>query len=190
MSLFSTSTSGGALLAIPAMARTPPFDTVEVRLTATAGSTGRISAGRGIASASLAAAGVTTLALPAPMTLTSPTPGAEGAPGSGPRSGLTVRWSADPAADVVTVRLASQQGTPKLAWYVTAPATASGFTPFPLPAEVSPLRELSAGRYFVNWSSRSLGAGLGYREFFTEAYSPGIPDAWNTYAFGEVILQD
>ncbi|WP_147450393.1 hypothetical protein [Corallococcus carmarthensis] len=188
--LFTTSTAGTTPIEVPAMARTPPFDTVEVRLFATAGSDARITSGRVVANAPLAPGGVTPLALPAPLTLTSPTPGTEEAPGSGPRSGLTLRWSADPAVHRVTVRMIPQQGETELDWYVTAPATVSRFTPFTLPAEVSPLRALTGGLYFVQWSSDFLGAGHGYQDLFKEAPTGSEPDAWYTNAYGYSVLQD
>ncbi|WP_147447015.1 hypothetical protein [Corallococcus sp. CA054B] len=187
--LFTTSTPGATPIEVPAMARTPPFDTVDVRLSATAGRDERISSGRMVVNAPLAAGGVTSLALPAPVTLASPSVGTEAAPGSGPRSGLTLRWSADPAMHSVTVRMIPQQA-PELDWYVTAPATVGSFTPFILPAEVSPLRELGAGRYFVQWSSRSLGMGHGYQDLY-KAVPPGFePDSWSSNAYGYVVLQD
>ncbi|WP_375754288.1 hypothetical protein [Corallococcus exercitus] len=188
--LFTTSTTGATPIEVPAMARTPPFDTVEIQLVATAGSDERTGSGRVVAYAPLAPEGVTRLALPAPVTLTSPTPGTEAAPGSGPRSGLTLRWSADPAVHSVTVRMIPQQGETALEWYVTAPAAVGSFTPFTLPAEVSPLRELTGGLYFVQWSSRSLGAGHGYQDLFKEARTGNEPDAWSTNAYGYSVLQD
>ncbi|RKH67461.1 hypothetical protein D7W81_13890 [Corallococcus aberystwythensis] len=188
--LFTSNAVSGTPTEIMAMARTPPFDTVEARLRVTAGSSERTASGRVLASTWMAHEGVTSLALPAPMTLTSPTPGTEAAPGTVPRSGLTLRWSADPSAHTVTVRLSPMQGGPELSWDVTASASASGFTPFILPAEVSPLRELAAGRYFVRWSSRFLGTGLGYPELFKESPTLYGTNAWDTNAYGEVILQD
>ncbi|NPC46201.1 hypothetical protein HPC50_03835 [Corallococcus exiguus] len=187
--LFTTSTPGATPIEVPAMARTPPFDTVGVRLSATAGSDERIASGRVVVNAPLAAGGVTSLALPAPVTLTSPSPGTEAAPGSGPRSGLTLRWSADPAVHSVTIRMIPQQA-PELDWYVTAPATVGSFTPFILPAEVSPLRELGAGRYFVQWSSRSLGMGHGYQDLYTAAPPVVEPDSWSSNTYGYSVLQD
>lgn len=188
--LFTTSTPGATPIEVPAMARTPPFDTVEVRLSATAGSDARTVSGRVVANAPLAAGGVTPLALPVPMTLTSPTPGTEDAPGSGPRSGLTLRWSADPAAHSVTVRLVPQQGETELDWYVTAPATVDRFTPFTLPAEVSPLRALTPGLYFVQWSARFLGAGHGYQDLYQEAAPVYEPDEWSSNAYGYAVLRN
>ncbi|MFP2897388.1 hypothetical protein [Corallococcus sp. 4LFB] len=188
--LFTTSTVGATPIQVPAMARTPPFDTVEVQLLATAGSDERTASGRVVANAPLAPEGVTRLALPAPVTLTSPTPGTEEAPGSGPRSGLTLRWSADPAVHSVTVRLVPQQGETELDWYVTGPAAVGRFTPFTLPAEVSPLRELTGGLYFVQWSSHFLGAGHDYQDLFKEARTGNEPDAWYTNAYGYSVLQD
>ncbi|RKH95670.1 hypothetical protein [Corallococcus sp. AB038B] len=187
--LFTTSTVGATPIEVPAMARTPPFDTVDVRLSATAGSDERIASGRVVANAPLFAKGVTSLALPAPVTLTSPSPGTKAAPGSGPRSGLTLRWSADPAVHSVTIRMIPQQA-PELDWYVTAPATVGSFSPFILPAEVSPLRELGAGRYFVQWSSRSLGMGHGYQDLYKEAPSVFEPDSWSSNTYGYSVLQD
>ncbi|RKH48692.1 hypothetical protein D7Y23_19400 [Corallococcus sp. AB050B] len=175
---------------VPAIARTPPFDTVEVLLSVTAGRDEKIPSGRVVMNVPLAPTGATPLTLPPPMTLTSPTPGTSAAPGSGPRSGLTLSWSAAPAAHTVTMRLIPQQGTPDLAWYVTAPATAAGFRPFPLPTEVSALRELTTGRYFVDWSSRFLGAGKGYQDAFQETALADGPGTWNTLAYGYVILRD
>ncbi|WP_147443112.1 hypothetical protein [Corallococcus sp. AB011P] len=187
--LFTTSTPGATPIEVPAMARTPPFDTVDVRLSATAGSDERISSGRVVVNAPLAAGGVTSLALPEPVTLTSPVAGTEAAPGSGPRSGLTLRWSADPAVHSVTIRMIPQQA-PELDWYVTAPATVDSFTPFILPAEVSPLRELGAGRYFVQWSSRSLGKGHGYQDLYQAARPVFEPDSWSSNTYGYSVLQD
>ncbi|GMU06515.1 hypothetical protein [Corallococcus caeni] len=189
--LFFSSVGAGTLpMDVKTVARTPPFDTVDVRLSVAAGTRERIASGRVTASTRMLKEGLTTLALPTPMALTSPTPGTETAPGAGPRAGLTLRWSTDPAAHAVTVRLMSQQGEPGLSWYVTAPASVSGFTPFTLPAEVSAVRELGAGRYSVQWSSRFLGAGHGYQELFTQVPEPDAPDAWNTDTSGNVILQD
>lgn len=188
--LFTTSTTGATPIEVPAMARTPPFDTVAVHLSATAGSSERLSSGRVTAYAPLSAGGVTPLALPAPMTLTTPTPGTEAAPGSGARSGMALSWSADPSAHSVTMRLRPQQGEPELVWYVTAPATVGSFTPFTLPTEVSPQRELSEGRYFVQWSSRFLGMGRGYQDLYQEAPAVNGPDAWDTNAYGYSVLQD
>ncbi|RKH67214.1 hypothetical protein D7X96_19800 [Corallococcus interemptor] len=189
-SLITSSIRGATPIGVPAMARTPPFDTVDVRLAVTAGSDERIASGRVVVNTPLASAGVTSVALPTPVTLTSPSPGTLDAPGSGPRSGLTLRWGADPAAHGVTVRLLSQEDGPKLIWYVTSPATSGSFTLFPLPAEVTPLRELTAGRYALLWSSRFLGAGKGYPDFYKEAAAANGPDAWSTNAFGLADLRD
>ncbi|RKI72332.1 hypothetical protein D7X55_07665, partial [Corallococcus sp. AB049A] len=64
------------------------------------------------------------------------------------------------------------------------------FSPFPLPTEVSALRELTTGRYFVDWSSRFLGAGKGYQDAFQETALADGPGTWNTLAYGYVILRD
>ncbi|MBN8233411.1 hypothetical protein JYK02_38425 [Corallococcus macrosporus] len=177
---------------VPTLARTPPFDTVELVLSVSAGAYERVSSGFVAATTPMVDGGLTTLALPAPMSLTSPTPGTFAAPGSAPRSGLTLGWSTDPAAHVVTVRLTPLplEGEPRLHWYLTAPATVSGFAPFTLPAEVSELRELSAGHYRLEWSSHFLGTGHGYPEFLAPAPPPTGPDAWFTSTYGSVILQD
>ncbi|MCY1033664.1 hypothetical protein OV207_19595 [Corallococcus sp. BB11-1] len=189
--LFSTSTAGLMPFNVPAMARTSPFDTVEARVSALAGHSEWLHSGLLTASTPMVHDGVTSLALPSPMRLTSPSPGTEYAPGSERRSGLTLSWTADPAAHVVTVQLTPHPDEPGLSWYVTAPASVSSFTPFPLPAKVvSSPREPRAGRYSVLWSSRFLGTGLGYPELFKESPALNTPDAWRTNTYGSVILRD
>ncbi|CAM4349901.1 hypothetical protein [Corallococcus exiguus] len=189
--LFSMQQQGAAPTEIRTMARTPPFDTVDVQAVVMAGDSEWIAGGQVRARTPLSHEGVTSLALPEPAMLTSPEPGPWYRPGVWPRSGLTLRWSADPMADIVTMRWMSQEATPQFLWFFTAPAASSGFTPFKLPAEVSPTRELPPGRHSVQWFSRSLGAGLGYQDFFKkEAPSLEAPDSWVTDAYGGVILQD
>ncbi|WP_148712881.1 hypothetical protein [Corallococcus sp. AB030] len=186
--LFTRTTSGAEPIELPVLARTPPFDAVEVRLSVAAGSPGQ--PGTVVANASPAPRGVTRLALPAPMTLTSPTPGTAEAPGSAQRSGLTVRWSADPAAHSVMVRLGPVDYEQRFSWVITAPATRDGFTLFTLPEGVAPRTQLGVGRHTLVWGSSFLGTGRGYQSLFKEAPAVNGLDAWETLSHSELILQD
>lgn len=170
LGFFSTSATGASPLSLRTLAMSAPFDTTRRFLSTIAGDSTRLPAGMAFALKRIDNGATASLTLPVPMSLSAPLLGACTSPSVTPRTGLALRWSIDATANVGQVVLepsASSSG-PILLWSVIAPASITSFTPFPLPAEVSPLATLPTGVYSVTLDSSFQSKIRDYASFFTQ----------------------
>ncbi|WP_224245574.1 hypothetical protein [Hyalangium gracile] len=189
--LFRTDALGSVPLKVPTVARTPPFDTTRTMLRVKAGDRERLPSGRTTAEVPVASTATSaSVKLLAPMRFESPTVGTNKAPPAVPRSGLTVRWSADPEAQLHRMGIAAAAGQAgRLNWIVWAPPSITSFTPFALPAEVSPHATLATGRHAIEISAYARGDVQGYEAWFGRDSLRDGPAQRDTGLMGYVNLQ-
>lgn len=165
--LFGTSASRTLPLAVPAIARTAPFDTLTPMLRVSSGDAATLPGGEVQTEMPVSATSSAVVTFLTPLSITSPAVGTLEAPASASRSGLVLRWSPDGAAQLTEVELAAKIGPGPLDWSVVAPASITSFTPFPLPADIAPVTTLPAGSYRVAATTTWRASASSYADFFT-----------------------
>lgn len=187
--LFRNVATGTPPLQIPAMLLTPPFDLIELRTMVVVGSEG--ASGLTSASATVHTEGGSTpeATMPPPLQLTSAPLGTMEAPAVAPLEGFSLSWNVDPAAQVVRAYLRHKGRDPSLSWFVTAPSSITSFTPFELPAELTPVTRFPPGLLWLVMSADNGGVGRTYAELF-EQYEAPRPDGttWDLRREGYVKL--
>ncbi|ATB39071.1 hypothetical protein CYFUS_004510 [Cystobacter fuscus] len=188
--LFSTSAFGTLPLAVPAIARTAPFETLTPRLRISSGEASTFPEGALQTEVPVGATSAVTATFLAPLRITSPAVGPLEAPGSASRAGLVLSWIPDGSAHLTEVEL-NRMGEPSpLAWSVMAPTSITSFTPFPLPTDLAPVTTFPAGAYGVEATSTWWAHASGYADFFTGRLNrdPGM-EIRDTRLFAHVELQ-
>ncbi|EPX63769.1 putative lipoprotein [Cystobacter fuscus DSM 2262] len=172
--LFSTGTTSTPPLSLPAIARTAPFDTTQMRVGVGAGDEDTLPAGFSEATLRVGAASPVAVTLLAPVLLSSPVLGTRDAVGTASRDGFAFRWSADPTARFVKLAFMnfSRTGDKFIFWDVLAPASTTSFTPFQLPEGVAPRDTLEAGLYAIEARSLDYGDGHGVWDYIQYSLNP------------------
>jgi hypothetical protein len=173
--LFTTSAAGVPPLAMPTISRTAPFDTTRWLLSVAAGNRKTLPSGYARTRIPVSGTSSASATLLAPVVPSSLPLGPEDAPGVAARSGLVLRWSIDPAAQMGEVWLTPwPAGSAPLRWKVRTPASVTSFTPFALPADVSPYPTLDVGPYRVETYSYYRKSSQGYAEQLAEDHLLGV----------------
>ncbi|WP_224360330.1 hypothetical protein [Hyalangium versicolor] len=166
--LFRTDAFGPLPLQVKTVARTPPFDTTRVMLSVRLG--GReLMGGEAVAEMPVASmASAASVKVLAPMLFDSPTVGPKKAPPAVARSGLVVRWSADPEAQMHRLGIGGAAGQDRrITWTVWAPPSITFFTPFILPAEVAPVSTFPTGLHSIEIDAFSRADVKAFEDFFS-----------------------
>jgi hypothetical protein len=169
LGFFSTFATGTSPLSVPTLAMTAPFDTTRRMVSTWLGSAETLPGGYARALTPIGNGPAETVTLLSPMAPTSPALGTCASPPTASRSGLVLRWNIDAAANMGRLVFQSEStGGATLAWSVTAPSSITSFTPFPLPAEVSPVSAFPAGKYSVELESSFRGDVHDYTSLFAK----------------------
>lgn len=172
MFLFRNEVTSAPPLQLPAMSLTPPFDGIQVLTTVIVGTEGE--SGVTSASAKVLSGGepIPVVTIPPPLQLTSVPLGTVEAPAVARLEDFSLVWSVAPTAQVVHLSLNDQGGDHKLSWRVTAPSSITSFTPFELPAALTPVTRLPPGLTRVEVSAERGGPDSSYADLFEQYEAP------------------
>ncbi|GEL73425.1 hypothetical protein MVI01_52090 [Myxococcus virescens] len=172
MYLFRSMVTGAPPLQLPSMSLTPPFDLLRMVTTVTVGSDG--AAGVTSASATVLTEGGSSpvVTIPPPLQLTSIPLGTMETPAVARTKGFTLAWNVAPTAQVVHAYLNAQSRDHQLLWRLTAPSHVTSFTPFELPAELTPVTRLPPGLASLSMWAKNNGADRAYADLFNQYEAP------------------